>query len=140
MSAKVTTAGKLQGNYAALKKRLAPRIEAGTRAASDLLMIKSQDLVPKDTLALYDSALVRPKAGGLHAEFIVGYGRSDFPPRTEYSPHEKRIVTRWPHKYAMIVHQDPDAAHPNGRSFFLSAAVEMHRNDMIVAFNAAAGV
>lgn len=74
MPGMVTMSGRMTNNWDKCRKRIAPKVERGLRAAADILLAESQLLVPVETGDLKATGTVRKKQGGLRAVFVVGYG------------------------------------------------------------------
>lgn len=98
---------------------LGRKVQAGQEAAAELLHQESMILVPKDTVALMESSRVRIEGEGFAAVAFVGYG---IPGEVyvRWSEKEKRLVTRIPAKYAVLVHQLP-VPHDAGQYNFLES-------------------
>lgn len=88
------------------------RIADGLQLSAQLVFDISQELVPKDTLALMQSAQIEKEGVGLFATASVTYGGESAP-------------------YAFIVHEDTFAFHePPTQAKFLSHAVELAYSDI----------
>lgn len=125
----VQATGTMTTNWDNCLKRQAPRVENGTRAAADVLMVASLELVPMETGALKASGKVRKKAGGLKSEFIVGYGSRLF------TGAGFGRTKRPPFFYAVAVHQ----GYPSGKHRqpvkYLEIPYETKRNEMRAALH-----
>lgn len=118
MSVRVTGTGSMTTNWDNMRKRIAPKVERGARRGAETLLYFADELVPVETSALKSTGAVRKKAGGLKAEFIVGYGNKLFAAIGYGKGREKRP----PHMYAVYVHQ----MHMK----FLEIPYESRRNEM----------
>lgn len=127
-SFKVTSSGKMDTRLAKFSKELGDKLEAGLKEAAEWIKQKSQTLVPKDTLALHDTARIAKQGSGLDCKVSIGYGGKDHPPRQEVSRKEMyrgkpKMVTRIPWKYTVYVHENRNVHHDEGQAKFLEDAV-----------------
>lgn len=132
MGAEVRKSGRMTTNWDNCRKRLAPRVENGIRAGADLLLSESLPLIPEDTGAAKASGHVRKKAGGLKAEFVVGYGSLLFPAAAYGLARRKRP----PHMYVVYLHENTLKAHTKGQAKFLEQPYNEKRQEMVQAINA----
>ena len=101
----------LKANGAATGK-LGKSLAEGLAQCAQILLNKSQKLVPVDTSALKDSAVIMNVGGGMEAVSTVSYGGSEAP-------------------YAFVVHARLDVYHaPPTQARYLSDAVNAVRGTM----------
>lgn len=109
-------------------------------AIGETLLEESLKLVPQDTTALMLSGKCYKQGHGVNTVVIVGYGSKDFRMPEVVSPKDSErtgkvvVVDRWPYRYAVYVHQDPDLKHSTGQAFFLSLPRESKYQEMRQAF------
>lgn len=125
----IQATGQMTTNWDDCRKRIAVRIERATRAAADVLMAASLELIPTETSAAKDSGKVRKKQGGLKSEFIIGYGSVLFTAASYGEARQKRP----PHLYVVYLHEDLRKAHLNGTAKFLEKPYYDKRAEMRAA-------
>lgn len=137
ISATVTRTKHLPGGVAGRAAVIAPRLERGLLAVGRWLYDESLKLVPRDTLALANSADVRLEGHGLGTVVVVGYGRyGDV--FVGASGHEGgRVVIRIPSEYAVVVHEGWGPGVVSGRSHFLATPLYTGTDTMRTVFDAA---
>ncbi len=111
ISATVGRKGGMAGKIAAASARIGNRLEKGLMAAAEELLYQSQEIVPKDTEALHDTAIIRSEGSGLMVMsagyglvITVGYGQPGVTIKG-FSQREQRMVDRTPYEYAVFVHE-----------------------------------
>lgn len=144
--------GTHQGVFNDALVRIAGRVEKGLEAAATVLAEESGIRCPRDTGYLRETLQVTQRGGGMVARWTVGYGSDKFERERRKSPKEGRMVDRYPHEYARIVHAvrfvggqvGGGRRHGFGRIMggtgFLSMPALYKTPEMVLAFNAAAGV
>jgi len=144
VTSRVRSKGMRRSQLALYKAKLGRKLDAGQEAAAHVLMQASLKLVPRDTEALADSAVIARTGAGLNAVHYVGYGLKEsvgkvifgkegiYVKEDVWSPREQRNVTRKPYLYAKKQHWLP-YKHTNGQSHFLSEPISTKKEEMRIA-------
>lgn len=129
----------IEGKIATYTRKLAERVAKALQAVGELVLEESKKLVPIETTALLESAMLRVDGAGFTTIVSVGYARSGF---SRVGRTKDRImkdgrvirgkeVVRRPAEYAVYVHQI-QARHEDGRTWkFLENAIELNRETLV---------
>jgi hypothetical protein len=135
MATFVTRTNTLLSRMSQAQKRIGLKLERGLMAGGRLLLEESLKLVPLDVLALRDSGRVTKIGTLFQTVVVVGFGGKDFPPRTEFSQKEGKVVTRIPHDYAVYVHENKLKNHDVGQADYLREPRYTKLSEIIAAIN-----
>lgn len=131
MHVEVTKKGNMEKALEAFTRKLAIKLQAGLLAAGEVLLQEGDKLVPRDTEALVDSGKVRVLDVGLNTEISVGYGNPEID-EVRFSKRRNKFEHKRPHDYAVEVHEDPEAVHPQGEAQFLEKP-RLGKQDLLVS-------